>query len=567
MSSVNHTLDDNKTTDMSDPTLRILSLYGKNTKVEGDYDKDLSVKCDNGTFVGKSENGLKVFKGIPFAKPPVGELRWKRPLPPETDDGIYTAYYFGKSPLQSQWPSEQASYYAQGEDCLYLNIWKSEDESLKSRPVMVFFHGGSYGWGGTSDPMYDGCNFINANPDIILITVGYRVGLMGFVDLSYLKGGKEYPDAQNLGILDQIEALRWIKRNIHSFGGNSDNITIFGESAGGGTVSLLPIIKEAKGLFTRVISESGSVALTFSKQECVEFTKRLVKAAKTNSVDDLMKLSEDELKKIIDQIDSYNNFPQRDGMLIPLDPYKAYNDGLSSDVDMLIGTNANEMNYWVGEIGGMTPYRISMSVKFENDVKTLGNIAKARVKKFMDMRKGQNVWKLSEFYNEIMFRLPAIKQCDYHVKNGGKAYMYYWMEPSRIPYRGACHAVELAYVFGNVNETIYIGEPADKELSDKVMTMWTNFARYGNPSAKFIFWPKYTKENRETLIISKNLKIKDNVLSNQRKVLTPLLEKMINPSYADLDYNVPIVRKSIGFLAGLAVFTAASAYLLKKLLE
>jgi para-nitrobenzyl esterase len=266
-------------------------------------------------------------------------------MPVESSGVIMQAYYNGKSPIQTEWPSEQASYYRQGEDCLYLNIWKNLDDGTAAKPVMVFFHGGSYGWGGTADPMYDGKTFVSKQPDIILVTIGYRVGLMGFVDLSYFEGGEAYPDAPNLGILDQIEALRWIKKNIAAFGGDPKNVTIFGESAGGGSVSLLPVISQAKGLFRRVIAESGSVALTFSKEECREFSKRLMSAAKTKSVKKLLSLSEAELLKVNEKVNDYNNFPQRDGRIIPLNPYEPYINGDTADVDILIGTNSHEMNY------------------------------------------------------------------------------------------------------------------------------------------------------------------------------------------------------------------------------
>ena len=243
----------------------VFSRYGENHAVTGDYDKTLAVKCRNGTFVGKRQDSVLCFKGVPFAKPPVAELRWKAPQPIEDGEGVFEAYYNGKTPIQTEWETEMASYYPQGEDCLYLNMWVNENDKTARKPVMVF---GSYGWGGTADPLYDGLNFVKKQSDIVLVSVGYRVGLMGFVDFSSVEGGEAFPDAPNLGLLDQIEALRWVQKNISGFGGDPDNVTIFGESAGGGSVSLLPMIPSAKGLFRRVIAESGSVALTFSKEEC-----------------------------------------------------------------------------------------------------------------------------------------------------------------------------------------------------------------------------------------------------------------------------------------------------------
>ena len=547
--------------------INMRTRYGENRSITGEYDPSLAVRCQNGTFVCGKTGNVFVFKGIPFAKPPVGKLRWKAPQPVEDNDGIFEAYYNGKTPIQSEWKTEVASYYPQSEDCLYLNIWLNGADKTPQKPVMVFFHGGSYGWGGTADPMYDGKSFVSKQSDIILVTVGYRVGLMGFVDFSSVKGGEAFPDAPNLGLLDQIEALRWIRKNIAAFGGNPENVTIFGESAGGGSVSLLPIIPQAKGLFRRVIAESGSVALTYSKKECNLFTEKLLKETKAKSMQDLMNLSEQELMEVNEEVNHINNFPQRDGKLIPLNPYLPYENGDTADVDILIGTNSNEMNYWIGEVGGIVPYRMTIPVKFENDLKSLNRSEKKLVKQFMHGLKGHNLWRMTEFYNELMFRLPAIRQAEEHAKHGGKAYMYYWTVPSALPLRKACHAVELAYVFGNLDETIYTGERADEELSDTIMQLWTNFARTGNPSTDRLEWPQYDETDRLSLVISKEPQTAADVLQKQRELLSPLLNRMINPSYATLDYNVPFVRKAIA--GGLLALTgiAATAYFAVKLIE
>lgn len=547
------------------PKERMLSFYGENRPVTGEYDGSPAVKCKNGIFVGKEQGGIRSFKGIPFALPPIGERRWKRPAPVLPDDSVYEAYYHGKSPIQSECATELACYYPQGEDCLHLNIWRSVSDDDTKKTVMVFFHGGAYGWGGTVDPMYDGASFVKAHPDIILVTAGYRTGLMGFVDFSSLKGGEAFPDAPNLGLLDQIEALRWIKQNIPAFGGDPDNVTIFGESAGGGTVSLLAFIPQAKGLFRRVIAQSGSVALTFSKKECQGFTERLIRESGLKDMDSLMRLSEKQLKALNEKLNLYNNFPQRDGNLIPLDPYEPYRNGATADIEMLIGTNADEANYWVGEIGGIIPFRFSIPVKFENDMKALDKPDQARVKKFLSLQKGHNIWRMAEFYDEMMFRLPAVRQADLHSANGGKVYLYYWTQPSTTPYRGACHAVELAYVFGNKEETIFTGSPADETLSAQVMEMWANFARTGDPSAEQLAWPRYSEDDRLTMILSKDSHIESDVLSEQRKLLSPLLRYMISTSYTSLDYNVPFVRKAVAIGATVAAaVVAAGVFIIKK---
>lgn len=535
---------------------RVRSTYGENRVITGDYDRSLAAKCANGVFVGRAQGDILAFRGVPFAKPPTGRRRWQAPQPPKDSDAVFEAYYNGKSPVQTEWHTELGSYYPQSEDCLYLNIWVNRADATPGKPVMVFLHGGSYGWGGTADPMYDGANFVSKNTDVILVTVGYRVGLMGFVDFSEVRGGEHFPDAPNLGILDQIEALRWVQRNIEAFGGDPGNVTVFGESAGGGSVSLLPVIPRAKGLFRRVIAQSGSVALTFSKEECKGLTKRLLRESKAKSMADLMALSEHELMALNHKLNEYNNFPQRDGRLIPENPYLPYGRGATADVDILIGTNANESNYWVGEIGGIVPYRFSIPVKFENDMKVLSKPDKKRVERFLSLRRGHKIWRMTEFYNEMMFRLPAVAQAQAHAKNGGRAYMYYWTVPSAEPFCGACHAVELSYVFGNLDETLYTGERADEAVSDAVMRCWAAFARTGDPSVEGLAWQRYDADSRMTMVLSAQPHLESDILGEQRRLLFPLLRYMINASYAELSYNVPFIRKLA--LGGVAVAAAAA---------
>lgn len=221
----------------------------------------VKVACENGVMLGQSVDGVTSFKGVPYAKPPVGELRWKAPQAPDPSDDEIECYNFGYTALQYEWPSEPASYYPKNEDCLTLNIWESDGtiDSKEPKPVLVFFHGGAYCWGGTTDPMYDGQNFAKAHDDVILVTCNYRLGLMAWADFSKIEGGEEYTDV-NLGLRDHIAALQWIQENIAAFGGDPNNVTIFGESAGGWSTTALTISPKARGLFNRAIAQSGEVA-------------------------------------------------------------------------------------------------------------------------------------------------------------------------------------------------------------------------------------------------------------------------------------------------------------------
>ena len=323
-----------------DTALRIQMevLYGENKELQAVPEGQPVAIVENGVFVGQSNDGVLSFKGIPYAKPPVGELRWHAPQRADSSDVIREAYYFGKSGIQTLSSSVRASYYKQGEDCLTLNVWTASD-TTRHRPVMVWIHGGSYGWGGTSDPLFEGHNFVKAHPEVILVTINYRLGLLGFLDLTQMEGGEDYAESGNLGLLDQVAALEWIQRNIAAFGGDASQVTIFGESAGGGSVSLLTVMPRARGLFQRAIVESGSVALSCTREDHKLLIGRLQKATGAQCVNDLMKLSESELMTINEGLNQYNCFPLRDGTILPLDPYAAYASGAAKDVDMLMGTN------------------------------------------------------------------------------------------------------------------------------------------------------------------------------------------------------------------------------------
>lgn len=557
--------------------IRMQELYGQNNEITSEYNTNLSAVCNNGIFVGKESNGVVAFKGIPYAEQPIGNLRWKEPVPAEDSEKIYEAYYFGKSPIQSEWVSEVASYYEQGEDCLYLNVWTNGNNSSKDKTVMVFFHGGSYGWGGTSDPIYDGQNLVEKYDDIILVTVGYRTGIMGFIDLSSVEGGDTYETSGNLGLLDQIEALRWIQKNISAFGGNPDNVTIFGESAGGGSVSLLPLIEGTDGLFNRIIAQSGSIALTYSTEECQNLTEMLLEETNCSNMQELLSLSTEELMKANEKLNDYNNFPERDGVVLPKDLYAAYASGVTANVDMLIGTNSDETRYWIREMGyytdlidGMTIYSLGLPIMYENDIGEISEADMQYVKSFMDLQKDKKIWNITEFYNEILFRVPALKQAQLHASNGGNAFVYHWTYPGSDETVGACHAIELSYIFNNLHETIYTGNKVNEALANTAQDMWINFARTGNPSTDEIEWEAYNSDTKITMLLGEKIEAVSNYKGEQAELIEPLLKYGINGCYSQLSFNVPHVYKIAGVALGTilvicGIIVAFVIYVKKKL--
>ncbi len=542
---------------------RVRRQYGENRIISGMYDETMGVACNNGVFVGQEEGSVVSYKGIPYAEPPTGPLRWKSPVPAQDSEMVREAFFFGHAPVQTEWPSEPGSYYPQSEDCLTLNIWtnRADTGTGTGKPVMVFFHGGSYGWGAVSDPMYDGHNLVEKYADIILVTVEYRAGLYGFIDFSMVPGGEEFMTSGNLGLLDQICALKWIQRNISGFGGDPDNVTIFGESAGGGSVSLLPLIDGTEGLFRRVISESGSICLTYSKDECRNLTRRLLKETGCSTMDELTALSEEEIAAVNRKLNDYNNFPERDGVVLPEDLYGAYEEGKTAGLDLMIGTNSDEVRYWINELGyytnlvsGKLIYRHGLEILYENNISRITQEDRKYLEGFFSLQKDKRIWNLTEFYNEVLFRIPALRQAALHAQNGGKAYNYYFSFPGADETCGACHAMELAYVFDNLSDTIYTGGHVDEKLADTIQSMWVRFARNGDPGTDEIIWEPYSPENPVTMVLGERIYMEEDLKAEQRKMIEPLLDYYFNGCYSQLSLNVPYVYKTVG-----AAFAAAAA--------
>ena len=498
----------------------VRAKYGENKRItDGNYDKSLAVKCINGTFVGKNNDGVIAYKGIPFVgRQPVGELRWKAPVDVVPDDGVYEAYYHGKSGPQIEHISEGASLYVQGEDCLYLNVWKADEKSVDGRksgaamrngkkPVMVWIHGGGWFTSGTSDPTYDCHNFVKENPDVIAVSITYRLGFLGFLHLSHLPDGKDYPDAQNLAIMDQMMALKWIHENIARFGGNPDNVTLFGESAGGESVTTLPLVKGSHKYFKRVIAQSGTPVLTRTVEQSIADTNELMDMLGCKTVADLKKV---DIKKFIDATATFGMRigPEKDGKYLPLDPYEAYANGAAKDIDILQGCNKDEMNYFMLVAGGAEPFVEMMNKRLTKNISQLTDGEKALVESFCKDIKGERYEQLCRLYDQIWFIAPLFRLSENQTKAGGKSYTYYFTVESSVPMVKSAHAVELSTVFNNQNDTQLTGRVFDKTFSKTMRKMWVQFAKTGNPSlsekdspnGKAHAWPLYDLKNKKIMV-------------------------------------------------------------------
>ena len=511
----------------------------------------VKVVCENGIMLGQSEEGVISFKGVPFAKPPTGKLRWKAPQAPDPSGDEIRCYDFGYTALQSEWPSEPASYFPKNEDCLTLNIWENKRvmDSEEPKPVMVFFHGGAYGWGGTTDPMYNGQNFAKAHDDVILVTCNYRLGLMAFPDFSKIEGGGDYTDI-NLALRDQIAALQWIKKNIAGFGGNPDNVTIFGESAGSWSVTALAISPKARGLFRRVIAQSGEMVAR-DRKEAQKYADFVMKASGARNMKELLAISGDEWMKL----DSEKGIADEccyiviDEDIIPKDLDKAFEEAAKSGVQMIMGSNSDEWNYFKEDFEGDTEeekldaWVKDMDTKYNEAFGDTDKEGKAALEEliryeesivpeeYAGNRKVKEALVKSGLVSE-MWRYEILDFADRFADAGGDIRVYLWKVPSTREnmYKSAVHAVELAYVFNNLKDDIYAGE-VDPGTAAKVQEAWVNFAGTGDPSVKGVLWKKYNTGTRDTMVIEKD---KWECVSDPSKKTRELLKK----AYGDKPYYV-----------------------------
>ncbi|MBQ8699842.1 MAG: carboxylesterase family protein [Schwartzia sp.] len=482
--------------------------YGENKRItDGEYDKSLAVKCVNGTFVGKKTENIIAYRGIPFVgKQPSGELRWKAPVDARPDDGVYEAYYNAKSAYGNE-QLETGSLFYQDEDCLYLNVWKADETSAQKKPVMVWIHGGAFEAGGTVDPMFDCHNFVKENPDVIVVTVAYRLGPFGFLHLSHLPDGADYPDAQNLGLLDQLMALQWVHENIAGFGGDPGNVTIFGESAGAGSCTLLPLMNGSHAYFKRVIAQSGSPNQTRSAEEAISCTNELMEILGCKTVRDLQKVDAQKVFEASAAL-TLRQFPERDGRHLPLDTYAAYENGAAKDIAFLQGCNKDEFDFFVYGFGvdGFKAWAADRKSKW---LAGLPEKDKKLVESFERDAKGESYEKDSRFFSHIWFIDPIFKLSEAQTKAGGKSYTYYFTPESSLPIMKCGHSIELASVFNHPEMTGDTGRVFDETFSKTMRKMWVQFAKTGSPSlgaelspdGKAKEWPLYDLKDKSVMVL------------------------------------------------------------------
>jgi para-nitrobenzyl esterase len=447
------------------------------------------------------EKGGAVFKGIPFAQPPVGDLRWREPAPVKPWKSVRYATAFGSPCTQS--PQLNRAGTIAKEDCLYLNVWTPEWPSRSKMPVMVWVPGGGNYFGSGSTPTFDDESL--ARHGVVLVTINYRLGSLGFFSHPALTGESPHHASGNQGILDQIAALKWVRDNIAKFGGDPQNVTVFGESAGSLDVSVLMTSPLSRGLFKRVIGESGSVVglgapLTLAQAEkngeAVAMRWGLAASA---SLNDMRAVPADDIVKA-----EPNFVPTHpdlgimiDGYVFPKSPAAVFAAGKEHRVALLHGNNSHE------RVPNTNPPD-DLKKAIGDDYGPLADGAWAVYSSTpTDASYGTAA---DQWANDVSFRCPAVAQVAWHSAAGNSTYEY---EFARVPAgresEGATHASELAYVFGTLDRGFVGGggprpsgfSDIDRQVSEQVQQYWTNFAKTGDPNGgKLLRWPKFDASTR-----------------------------------------------------------------------
>jgi para-nitrobenzyl esterase len=468
------------------------------------------IKLDVGLLGGgaASSKGVRAFKGIPFAAPPVGALRWQPPQPVAKWDGVRDASKFGNVCIQ---PDQRKAAQPRlnlavmdgsppvSEDCLYLNVWTPAATADDKLPVMLYWFGGAFTEGAGSVPLYDGDAL--ARKGVIVVTMNYRLGPFGFFVHPALTAESPHKASGNYGLVDMLASARWVQKNIAAFGGDPGNVTVFGQSAGAMAIASLVASPEAKGLFRRAISESGAwmgLGMSAGMRTRAQAEEVGVKAAgNVTTAEQLRAMSADE---VTEKLRSAGMLV--DGWVIPEDPTVTFANGKQNAVDVLVGSNKDESFFNMPVTSAQFDERGRMR---------WGDLADEYLKLYPHATDAEAFRSTAENTGDGTYwhmRLYA----DYQAKKGNKAYLYYFAQnpPNKAggPQFPASHASELPYVFDNLgqlplfpdgsNAELAAASAPDKKLADSMSSYWANFARSGDPNGKGLpEWKAHTAGNQQ----------------------------------------------------------------------
>lgn len=501
--------------------------------------ESLVIHPTTGPVRGLSGGGVDVWKGIRYAAPPAGDLRWRRARPPQPHSEVVDAHAYGAVAPQAQMPGfNLGPGVVRDEDCLFLNVWTPLGASTgtRPRPVMVWIHGGAYVLGSSSQPLYDATRLV-VEGDVAVVSVNYRLGAFGFGDFTSLNDTVGAPRFEsNAALSDILQALAWVRDNIAAFGGNPANVTVFGESAGAGIVTTLLTMPAANGLFHKAIAESSPVTSMYDHARAARVATQFLSAADTSPAD-LADLAVDRVVKatmtVMDRVptDTPGTIPFApviDGDLLPRNPMDVFRDGESHPVPLLIGTNKDEAALFKWMRSPMMPIapadieRMFATLAAEYPDVTLP--PRAQITSAYQGMKPKVVG--LGVARDIAFRMPTVWVADAHSRHSPVfLYRFDWATRMlRVLTLGATHATELPYVFGNLSlgpadVTFRLGgRKIGEALSERMQRRWTAFAHRGNPATDpSLAWPAFESQRRATLVIDAEDRIADDLDAELRQ--------------------------------------------------
>lgn len=471
-----------------------------------------NVETAYGRVRGVSKGPVKVFLGIPYGAPTNGDNRWTAPKQPAPWTGTLDASRLG--PRCPQIPEDLIPEVAEGsanepmsEDCLRLNVW-TQATGIRRRPVMVWFHGGGYQTGSGGNRRYDGTN-LAAKRDVVVVTVNHRLNAFGYLYLAEI-GGPRYVDSGALGILDLIAALGWVRDNIAQFGGDPSNVTIFGESGGGGKVTTLMASPQAHGLFHKAIAQSG-IAMRHITPEAASRTARAFMdrvGLAPNQVDKLTTMPLENILKGITPETLRAFAPVVDGRTIPSDPFDPVAPRISADVPLILGSNLTETTFMKstpldsiddGSLLKLVQQNLRVDKKQATEVITIFRHANPGAS-------NQIIYQLVSSDNWLTINVARAAERRAAL-GGAPTFVYHFRKatPVRDGKLNVPHTLDIPYVFDNIAlSTAITGDGPDKyALAEQLSSAWTNFAKTGTPTAEgWPAWPSYTPDRRQVLVIN-----------------------------------------------------------------
>jgi para-nitrobenzyl esterase len=468
-----------------------------------------TVDVTGGTIEGVEQDGIFAYKGIPFAAPPTGDLRWKAPAPVESWTGVKKADAFAPGCMQTA--NSMGNTSPVSEDCLYLNVWTPAKNTGEKLPVIYWIHGGGFSGGSTSTPMYDGTGF--AQKGVVLVSVAYRLGPFGFMAHPELSSESGHGSG-SYGMQDMIAGLEWVQKNIKRFGGDASNVTIFGHSAGGAAISILAASPLAKGLFHRAICMSGGNfgPLQTSNQPGMGMGVPSLEVAEANGeaflkdlgvadIEAARALSAEEIQNALGGgaggMGGGMRFrPGADGYVISNDLYTLFKEGKFNYTPILLGHTSNEMGSFGGR-GSVTPEAFESQIKSQ-----YGSYADALLSAYPHSTEAEATKASSGVRNDSGFAYNTWIWSRLQAQKGqGNAYQYYFNYNPRNPEAGSGHGSDVPYAFQTLGGGMGGPSPEDSALSDMINGYWINFARTGDPNGPGLpEWPAFTEDGQQVMV-------------------------------------------------------------------